>query len=234
VPKATPASARTTRLERAEAVPAASRRYGGLSADERRAGRRERLIDAATDCFGSRGFSATTIEEICAAANVTARHFYEEFDTRESLLRAIYDAITSDLLEKISAAIYDTNNISMHDVVHRGATAYFGAITSDARKARIVAVEVVGISPAFEAHRRRSIDAFAAQAARSADRLTAIGITPTIDYGLFSVALIGAGLELTNYWVLAENRPSVGALIDLVTAIWTRSLSPDYAEARTP
>jgi AcrR family transcriptional regulator len=53
-----------------------SRRYGGLSAGERRAGRRARLLEAGLEFYGMLGFRHTTIPQLCSSAGVTARHFY--------------------------------------------------------------------------------------------------------------------------------------------------------------
>ncbi len=75
------------------------RTYAGLSAPERRAERRERLLDAALELFGTAGFPKTTIPMLCSAAGVTARHFYDEFDSREALLRTLYDGIAEAVFE---------------------------------------------------------------------------------------------------------------------------------------
>ncbi len=67
------------------------RTYRGRSPEERRAERRERLLEAGLKLFGGEGYAATSIERLCAHARVTARHFYEEFPTREALLLAVFD-----------------------------------------------------------------------------------------------------------------------------------------------
>ena len=41
---------------------ATARRYGGKTAPQRRAERRERLMDSGLELFGTQGFAATTIE----------------------------------------------------------------------------------------------------------------------------------------------------------------------------
>ena len=51
--------------------PAPRRGYGGRSAAERRAERRERLLAAGLELFGTRGYAATSIERLCAAASVS-------------------------------------------------------------------------------------------------------------------------------------------------------------------
>ena len=203
-----------------------SRIYGGRSASERRAARRERLLAAAIECFGTRGYAATTIEQICTTASVTARHFYEEFESREALLRAVFDAIATAVLAGVRAAIYAPGKSAVA-AVRDGAAAYFEAVTADPRRARILVLEVVGVSPALERHRRAVLGTFIGEMLYSSRRLEAAGILPTIDLPLLAAALVGAAQELTTEWVLAEDPPRVERLIDLVSAIWIRALELD-------
>ena len=52
----------------------------------RRARTRERLLAAALDLFSRKGFDATTVAEIAAAAGVTQMTFFRHFGTKEALL----------------------------------------------------------------------------------------------------------------------------------------------------
>jgi len=72
----------------------AGQRYGGRTADERRAERRERLLDAGLELFGTQGYANTSIEALCSATRLNPRYFYESLKTREELLRAVYDRHT--------------------------------------------------------------------------------------------------------------------------------------------
>ena len=80
------------------------RRYGGKTAEERRAERRERLMDAGLELFGTQGYASTTIEMVCAAAQLNARYFYEEFRSRELLLAAVYDRHVEAVFKAVVAA----------------------------------------------------------------------------------------------------------------------------------
>src|SRR5215212_10332014 len=83
------------------------RRWRGRSASERTAERRERLIEAALEVFGSRGYSASTVRDVCREAGLTERYFYESFPNREALLGALADRIVDDSLEAVAAALAD-------------------------------------------------------------------------------------------------------------------------------
>jgi AcrR family transcriptional regulator len=72
------------------------RPWRGVSATERTAERRERLIEAALEVFATRGYSASTVRDVCREAGLTERYFYESFRNREALLAALADRIVDD------------------------------------------------------------------------------------------------------------------------------------------
>src|ERR1700758_4615938 len=75
------------------------RQYGGHSAEQRRLGRRERLIEAATRVYGEQGYRNATVKAVCDAAGLTERYFYESFANSEALLVAAFDAVTRLVLD---------------------------------------------------------------------------------------------------------------------------------------
>src|ERR1700738_4694254 len=81
------------------------RPYGGVSADDRLAERRRRLLDAGLELFGTRGIAATTIADVCAQAGLTKRYFYESFATIDELAGAVFGEVTTRLVEQVSPAI---------------------------------------------------------------------------------------------------------------------------------
>src|ERR1019366_4168437 len=99
-------SSRSRTPARARASPAARTRvYRGQSNLERREERRDRLLAAGLDLFGTAGYAATSIEGICTTAGVTARHFYEHFASREALLRAVYDGVIAETQRAVLRAL---------------------------------------------------------------------------------------------------------------------------------
>src|SRR5581483_423913 len=121
------------------------RRYGGKTLDERRAERRERLLDAGLELFGTRGFAQTTIEQICATAGLNPRYFYEQFPTRESLLGAVYarhvEAVAAEVLAAVRRAPPDPV-----ERLRAGLEAFLDGSLADERAARVNYFEVVGVS----------------------------------------------------------------------------------------
>ncbi|MEJ5255846.1 MAG: helix-turn-helix domain-containing protein [Acidimicrobiales bacterium] len=80
------------------------RLHRGRTMRERRAQRRQALLDSALELFGTRGYAATSIEELCRTSNVSTRYFYEEFQNREDLLASLYEDLLARAWEAVLAA----------------------------------------------------------------------------------------------------------------------------------
>src|SRR6266568_236763 len=134
-------------------APAARRDYGGRTATQRRAERRQRLMTAALDLFGTEGYPATSIERLGARANVSTRNFYEEFASREALLIALHDQITQQAYDAMIAAVDELPDERTSVRIDRAIEAYIGTTSNDPRWTRIAYVEVIGVSATVERHR---------------------------------------------------------------------------------
>jgi AcrR family transcriptional regulator len=77
---------------------------------QKRGGKRDRLVDAASQLFYEQGVERTTIAEIAAAADVPLGNVYYYFKTKDDLVDAVVSARLADI-EGIHAALaeqYDT------------------------------------------------------------------------------------------------------------------------------
>jgi hypothetical protein len=100
-------------------------------------------------------------------------------------------------------------------------------MTEDRRRTRVFALEVVGVSPELDLHRKHVRDAFATLAFDSSARLTAQNGATGLDVRLLSVAVAGAAEALTIEWILGRPRPSVDTLTEQLTLIWIRTMQID-------
>lgn len=55
------------------------RQFKGMSLTERKQLRREKLIEAGIEAYGTHGFFSVTVKDICNEAKLTERYFYESF-----------------------------------------------------------------------------------------------------------------------------------------------------------
>jgi AcrR family transcriptional regulator len=81
------------------------RPYRGVSAEERRAGRREQLLEACREVIGRDGLGAATVGAVCAEAGLTKRYFYEGFSDRDALLVEVLDGLFVLVRARILAAL---------------------------------------------------------------------------------------------------------------------------------
>jgi AcrR family transcriptional regulator len=158
-------------------------------------------MTAAVELFGTEGYPATSIERLCARANVSTRNFYEEFTSREALLIALHDQITQQAFDAMIAAVSALSpDATTATRIDKAIAAYIGTTSSDPRWTRIAYVEVVGVSPAVERHRlgwrARLAQLVEAEAALAVSR----GDATDRDYSLTAMAFIGAVNELVNHW----------------------------------
>ena len=61
------------------------RPYAGASREARERARRERIIAAGIELFGTVGYRAATVGAVCETAGLNKRYFYESFATLEDL-----------------------------------------------------------------------------------------------------------------------------------------------------
>jgi AcrR family transcriptional regulator len=114
-----------------------ARVYGGVSAGERRGLRRQRLLDAGLELFGTRGVAAVGIGDICAEAGLTKRYFYENFSSIDQLAAAVFAQVTDRLVAQVVPAIVAGGGTDPRPAL----TAYVNGALADPRVARLLAVE---------------------------------------------------------------------------------------------
>ncbi len=187
--------------------------YRGMSSADRRADRRRRLLEAALEIIGTRGYGAATIPGICALAGVTARHLYDEFGGREELLLALYREVVAAHLAGVRAAL-TTAPDDLERAVHASTAAAVHGWLDDERRARLAFVEVVGVSPRVEQERMAVLDEYARAVAADAGRLADAGLLPARDRTLAARAIVGMLTHVLSDWLAREDRPAVDAMVD--------------------
>ncbi len=197
--------------------PGEGRSYGGLTREQRVAQRRIRLIDAALELYGTQGYAATSIERLCALANVSTRSFYEDVGSREALLIAVVDRTTSRAMDAAVAALRAVDNEPLPVRVKGAFRAYLSVTCRDVRTARVHYVEVVGVSESVEQWRCRQRRLVASLLVGEAERAVARGETAPRRFDLFALAVIGAVNSLAQeLGGSAGKRPSL--TLDEITA----------------
>lgn len=221
-------------MSRTPANTAATRRgYGGRSAEELRAERRERLLAAAMELFGTQGYLATRIEHLCAEAKVTTRHFYEQFSDREALLTAVFDRVITDAATAVQGALAQDDMTGM-ERAQAGLHAFVHLQLDDPRRARISCIEVMGVSQALEERRRVVMQQFAGVIEGQIQQLATQGLVPQRSYRALALAFVGGVHELEIDWLLTQPRPSVDSVVEELWFILSTLLAGSQALMQQP
>ncbi|MGV9455484.1 TetR/AcrR family transcriptional regulator [Streptomyces sp. NPDC003635] len=196
-------------------------RYGGRSAEERKAERRRRFLDAALQLFGDTpGYRGTTVAALSEAAGLSTRQFYEEFRTLEDVLAALHLQVNDSAERAVLAGAASVGDAPIADRAAAIFRAYASHVTADPRRVRITFVEIIGVSPRLEkqrlARRSRWVDLICAEAEAAAAR----GEAAARDYRIAATAFIGSVNGLLHDWTAGW----VAATLDQVVEELVRQL----------
>ncbi|MEU5398334.1 TetR/AcrR family transcriptional regulator [Streptomyces sp. NPDC005963] len=205
------------------------RRIRGLDAAERRARRREDLLDAALELFSAQGYQDTSIEQICKHAYVGTKSFYEVFTGKEALYLALLDRIVKDVTERLTTALEALGDNQDEGEAARALIRHFAdAFVDDVRVARVTFGEGRAVTPLVEAQRRTN-RRWAASFVESAWRR--LGIVAGPQSRAVAMGLIGGLFDIIADWLLdagtAEpaDRTSLQAGLDRFYTVISSGLS---------
>jgi AcrR family transcriptional regulator len=203
-----------------------SRTYRGITPAQRQAERRERLMEAGLELFGTVGYAQTSVRAVSAAASLNSRYFYESFSSREDLLYSVYQRIMTDIFTKAAEAAVGETTIERQ--ARATLRAAWTAVTEDRRKARVVALEVVGVSERLERRRHEARQALAKLTADNAMSL-AQGVRLRLDPVLTARFLLGGVVEVLLEWVNGDLEASTDEVVEHFTVLFTAAASAAVA-----
>lgn len=174
--------------------------------DERPAAR-ERVLQAALDCFAAKGYAATTIADIEVAAGLRPRcgGTYRHFPSKQAILEAAVERLVDDA---------DMVLAPRHDTPHEAATAALGLLDRNRDARRLLF---------------RDLDEFPELKAKVADRLiersfrtaadSAAAYAPNADTEAMAAVMVAS---LSGFRVLGEilGRPPLGVSDERFTDAW--------------
>lgn len=141
-----------SRVSRSERAPGRSR-WAGVPPDDRKAARRDLLLDAALELLGTEGWKATTVRGVCQAARLNPRYFYESFDDLDALIVALYDRLMRELAGQLRAAVAGAGD-DRRAQVRAAVECTVRFVDDDRRRGRVLYVEALG----NEALNRRRVE----------------------------------------------------------------------------
>ena len=190
---------------------------------ERKEARRRKLLSEAIRIFGRKGYHATTVPMIVAAANSSIGSFYFYFRNKEDVfaaaLGALGEAISSALNEAIAAAEPET--LSQMRTAIKTLVSFLAAHPDEAR---ILIVESSGLGARLEAARRQIIESHT----RSVEQALGAAATPLgpKERKVVASCWVGAVYEAVFQWLKQPPKERLAAerLGDVVAAFNLRGI----------
>lgn len=195
-----------------------STRWAGVPAADRRAARRDLLLDVALELLGTEGWAATTVRGVCQAARLNPRYFYESFDDLDALAVALYDRLVGELAEQVRAAV-DAAGRDRRAQLRAAVECTVRFVDEDRRRGRVLYVEALG----NEALNRRRVETgLALVEAVERDAAERHGpLPPGVTTGRVSAAvLVGGFSEVLVAWLDGRIDVSRQRLIDDATELF--------------
>jgi AcrR family transcriptional regulator len=182
---------------------AAAGRYKGRSASERQAERRQRFLKAALELFGAGpGYRDTKVLDICKAAGLSTRQFYEEFGTLEDVLAELHLYVNDVAQQAVLDVLPHVQDKPVTERFTHLLRAYVKGAASDPRHARIAYVEIIGVSRRMDRQRLERRAVWIDFIAQTVDEAIQRGEAPPGNYRIAAAAFIGAVNGLMHDWVV--------------------------------
>ncbi|WP_207947004.1 TetR/AcrR family transcriptional regulator [Actinomadura sp. 7K507] len=198
---------------------AQQRAYGGQSGDDRKAGRRLRLIDAALTAMASGEWRSATVAHLCTAAALNKRYFYESFTSLDDLASAAIDQIANEVGHAALTAFAASDGRPLHEQAHASISAVVHALADDPRKARVLFGATAG-PPEVTRHRTTVVQGLTRILLDHAR--TIHGVELAVD-SLARVAppfVVGGTAETILAWVNGILEVPLDTLINDLTTLW--------------
>ena len=190
------------------------RTYGGVSAEDRVAGRRERLLDAGLECFGTQGYAATGVKDVCRTAGLTDRYFYESFRDGRALFLAVFDEVTDTLFATVAEAVAAAGPRA-EDQLRAAIGTFLSALADDPRRARIVFEEAAAAGPEAADHMHSALRRFTSLV----EAYLPDGTPP-----ILALSLVGTLERLVVEWRAGALDDDVATLTEHCVALYLRLL----------
>ena len=120
---------------------------------------RDRLIDAMARTVAAKGYAGASLTDVCAAAGVSTRAFYQHFADKEACFLAAFD-LGVILLQGQVAVAYG-RAAPWPARMRRGLGTLLRVLAAEPAFAALAVVEVLAAGPTARARRRMLLDAYA-------------------------------------------------------------------------
>jgi AcrR family transcriptional regulator len=185
--------------------------YGGRSRQERATDRRDRILESALHLFGTRDYEDVTVADVCAAARVSKRYFYEHFVDRGDLVMVLHREQNQWLLGQVAAAVPEYPS-GLGETLRPAARTLLGLLLANPERAQVIYIN----APRMETRRRGVLREDAAFLAAILRRAVGRPADP-LRYDRMLLALVAGISEVIIDWLAHGMTGDPDALADHLT-----------------
>jgi len=196
----------------------AERRYGGLSAQERSLQRREKLLEASIQVFGTLGLRKATMRDICNEARIAERYFSEHFASASEAYEAAFRHISEQAVAATGSAMVAAPLTTL-DMAKAGLTAFFRFVKEDPRRAQILLIDASSYWRHVTIKTNPELNRHALLMKRFAEIIYP-GLPKSVRLDIIGAALIGATLQACLTWVQGGFKQPIETVVEHLLFVW--------------
>lgn len=189
------------------------RDYGGVSADDRREERRQRLVAAGRRVWGESGLGDVTVRGTAREAGLAYRYFYEHFANRDALVVAVADEVRDELVRTLIDASTQAGG-GIEQQLRAALRAFLSVVADDPQMFRIMTSDDAGVE-GLDRRRRETLDLVAEVVVAN---LTAVSDASEADLRRSARFAVGGVYRLVETW-LVERDASADEIADACTRL---------------
>jgi TetR/AcrR family transcriptional regulator, fatty acid metabolism regulator protein len=164
--------------------------------------RHQRILDAATRVFSTKGYHGTLVDEIAAEAETSKGGVYFHFPNKQAIFLALLDRLANILRSRVETAVANESNpLDRAEAALRVVLETFG---SHRRLARLFLVEALGADPELNARMLQIRAEFADLIRVHLDEAVAQHAIDPLDTATAATAWFGAVNEVVTHWALTQ------------------------------
>lgn len=183
--------------------------------------RKQQLLQAAEVLFAERGYAATRISDICAAAGVAKGLFYWYFPTKETLFTELVRTMRQQLRRAQAAAMdADADPVVR---IRQGAEASVRFMAE--HQPYFALLDVERTDDAVKDALREGSDVYASDVRRLVVEAQQLGLVPDADPAFYAIGVMGSVSSFSNAHRLGRVQMPIDELAALVGEWVTRALT---------
>jgi AcrR family transcriptional regulator len=192
--------------------PPNQRRYGGVLPEERQRVRRARLMEGALEVFGTKGYHGATVREVCVAAHLTERYFYESFKTLPQLFMALYGELADQLMQR-TLAVLATAETTPLGLLEPAMRVFLEFIRDDTRRGRVMLVDSLGVNEQVAALSGATARDYSALLRQHLHKLVPARLMDHVSLDLLADGMIGLNVLLAQRWMQDGFREPIDTVV---------------------